>query len=70
MMFNEVDFLDRFGSAAAAGFKGVEFLLPYAYDVHQLGCRQIHCMARLKPRGVNGEQMHAAYIANLQFEPD
>jgi len=36
MMFNEVDFLDRFGAAARAGFKGVEFLFPYAYDKHQL----------------------------------
>ena len=119
MMFNEVDFLDRFAAAANAGFKGVEFLFPYAYDKHQLaelvrrteqqvilfnmapgdwnagdrgvacdparrgefqehvgqaidyaralGCRQIHCMAGLKPRGVNEEQMRAAYIANLQF---
>jgi hydroxypyruvate isomerase len=31
MMFNEVDFLDRFDAAAKAGFKGVEFLFPYDY---------------------------------------
>ena len=119
MMFNEVDFLDRFGAAAKAGFKGVEFLFPYAYDKNQvaevarknnlqvilfnmppgdwnagdrglacdpartsefqelvgkaidyalaLNCKQVHCMAGLKPRGVNEEQMRAAYIANLQF---
>jgi len=30
MMFNEVAFLDRFAAAAAAGFRGVEFLFPYA----------------------------------------
>jgi hydroxypyruvate isomerase len=29
MMFNEVDFLDRFAAAAAAGFRAVEFLFPY-----------------------------------------
>lgn len=29
MMFNEVAFLDRFAAAAAAGFRGVEFLFPY-----------------------------------------
>lgn len=29
MMFNEHPFLDRFAAAAAAGFKGVEFLFPY-----------------------------------------
>jgi hydroxypyruvate isomerase len=36
MMFNEVDFIDRFAAAAKAGFKGVEFLFPYAYDKNQL----------------------------------
>ena len=119
MMFNEVDFLERFAAAARAGFKGVEFLFPYAYEKSQLaellqkhklelvlfnmppgdfnagdrgmacdpsrkgefqemtgkaidyalalGCRQLHCMAGLKPRGVNEEQMREAYIASLQF---
>ncbi len=32
MMFNEVDFLDRFDAAARAGFKGVEYLFPCDYD--------------------------------------
>lgn len=32
MMFNEVDFMDRFGAAARAGFRGVEYLFPYDYD--------------------------------------
>lgn len=36
MMFNEVDFLERFGAAARAGFQGVEYLFPYPYDKHQL----------------------------------
>ncbi|MDP6512059.1 MAG: hydroxypyruvate isomerase [SAR202 cluster bacterium] len=36
MMFNEVDFLDRFAAAADAGFKGVEYLFPYDYDKDQL----------------------------------
>ena len=119
MMFNEVDFLDRFAAAAKAGFKGAEFLFPYAYDKHQLAelaqknklqvilfnmppgdwnagdrgmaidparhaefqdnvgkaveyartlnCKQIHCMAGLKPRGLNDEQMREAYITNLRF---
>ena len=30
MMFNEVDFLDRFAAAAEAGFTGVEYLFPLA----------------------------------------
>lgn len=36
MLFNEHDFLDRFQAAAEAGFKGVEYLFPYAYDKQQL----------------------------------
>lgn len=31
MMFNEHEFLERFTTANAAGFKAVEFLFPYAY---------------------------------------
>jgi hydroxypyruvate isomerase len=31
MMFTEVDFLERFGAAARAGFRGVEFLFPYEF---------------------------------------
>ena len=36
MMFNEVDFLDRFAAAAAAGFAGVEYLFPYPYEKDRL----------------------------------
>jgi hydroxypyruvate isomerase len=36
MLFNEVDFLDRFEKAARAGFKGVEYLFPYAWKKEQL----------------------------------
>lgn len=32
MLFTESDFLDRFRLAADAGFRGVEYLFPYAYD--------------------------------------
>ena len=32
LMFNEVDFLDRFEAAANAGFKAVEYLFPYDFD--------------------------------------
>jgi hydroxypyruvate isomerase len=31
MQFNEVPFMERFDAAAAAGFKAVEFLLPYDF---------------------------------------
>lgn len=36
LLFNEVDFLDRFERAARAGFKGVEYQFPYGWDKEQL----------------------------------
>ncbi|HLD13451.1 MAG TPA: hydroxypyruvate isomerase, partial [Burkholderiales bacterium] len=36
MLFNEVEFLERFDAAAKAGFRGVEYLFPYPYDKNQL----------------------------------
>jgi len=36
MMFNEVDFLERFARAARAGFKGVECQFPYEWGKEQL----------------------------------
>jgi hydroxypyruvate isomerase len=39
MLFNEVDFLDRYGAAAAVGFEGVEYLFPYAWPKEQLAER-------------------------------
>ncbi len=36
MMFNEVPFLDRFAAAAAAGFRGVEFLFPYDHPKEEV----------------------------------
>ena len=39
MLFGEVDFLDRFAAAAAAGFKGAEFLFPYDWPAAEIGER-------------------------------
>jgi hydroxypyruvate isomerase len=36
MLWNELDFLERFAAASKAGFKAVEYLFPYAYDKQQL----------------------------------
>jgi hydroxypyruvate isomerase len=36
MMFNEVDFPDRFERAGRVGFKGVEYLFPYGWGKEQL----------------------------------
>ncbi|MEM8991472.1 MAG: 2-oxo-tetronate isomerase [Pseudomonadota bacterium] len=39
MMFNEHAFLDRFGAAARAGFRGVEYLFPYEHDAGEIRAR-------------------------------
>lgn len=36
MLFNEVEFLDRFKASKEAGFTGVEYLFPYAFPKEQL----------------------------------
>lgn len=36
MMFTEVEFMERFKQAANAGFKGVEYLFPYAFAMDQI----------------------------------
>jgi len=43
---------------------GVGKALDYA---RALNCKQLHCMAGLKPRGVGEAKMRDTYIANLQF---
>ena len=39
MMFNEWEFLDRFGAAADAGFRAVEYLFPYAFEPDAIAAR-------------------------------
>lgn len=39
MLFTEVAFLDRFAEAAKAGFKGVEFLFPYAFEAERIAAQ-------------------------------
>lgn len=36
MLFNEFPFMERFKQASNAGFKGVEFLFPYAYSANDI----------------------------------
>lgn len=36
MLFNEYSFIDRFSAAGKAGFKGVEYLFPYAFSPEEL----------------------------------
>lgn len=122
MLFTEVDFLDRFQAAANAGFRGVEYLFPYAYpaqdirerlDAHgltqvlhnlpagdwaagergiaclpdrvdefragveraieyagTLGCRQVNCLAGIKPEHVSDFDAHRTLVDNLRFAAD
>ncbi len=119
MLFNEVGFLDRFGAAARAGFKGVEYLFPYDFDKAQLaqllrkhnlvqvlhnlpagnwnagergigchpdrvaefeasvdraidyatalGCKQVNCLAGIRPPSVDPNDARETFIRNLQF---
>ena len=39
MLYNDVDFLDRFAAAARDGFQAVEYLFPYAYSAQELAAR-------------------------------
>ncbi|HVP65982.1 MAG TPA: hydroxypyruvate isomerase [Anaeromyxobacteraceae bacterium] len=48
MLFGEADFLDRFELAARAGFRGVEYLFPYAYPADALAERLArHALAQV-----------------------
>jgi hydroxypyruvate isomerase len=39
-LFHEVPFLERFGEAAHAGFRAVEFAFPYEYRIAEVAARQ------------------------------
>ena len=119
MMYGEHDFLDRFKAAAEDGFKGVEYLFPYAHakgdvasaleasgleqvlfnmppgnwdagergiaslpdrtDEFEAGIGQaldyakalkspmLHCMAGIKPDGVDVSEAHSTFVQNLRI---
>jgi hydroxypyruvate isomerase len=48
MLFNEVEFIERFKAASDAGFLGVEYLFPYAFPKEQL-VEQLdkHCLKQV-----------------------
>lgn len=39
LLFTELPFLDRFGAAADAGFRGVEFMFPYEFEADDIRAR-------------------------------
>ena len=119
MLWNELQFMDRFAAAARAGFEGVEYLFPYDLDKnriveqlkqHQLaqvlhnlpagnwaegergigchpgrakefqdgvaraieyagalGCKQVNCLAGIRPRHVDPVEAREVFIKNLQY---
>lgn len=119
LLFTERPFLDRFGAASAAGFRGVEFLFPLDWPLDRLvdnverynlqvtlmnlapgdwsggdrglaclpqrvaefrrrlqetivyaralGCRRLHCVAGVMPRGVSVRTAETCYIDNVLF---
>jgi hydroxypyruvate isomerase len=121
-LFTDLPFPQRFAHAAAAGFKGVEYLFPYDWPADEvagwlraagleqvlfnlspgdwqagerglacltgrqadfvesveqaieyavlLDCKRVHCMAGLRPPGVDEAVLEASYIGNLRFAAD
>ena len=55
MLFTELPFMQRFGAAAQAGFSGVEFLFPYAFEAdeiaHQLSINKLELVLHNLPAG-------------------
>lgn len=117
-LFADAPFPERFARAAAAGFRGVEYLFPYDHPpeaiagwlrdagleqvlfnlpagnweggerglaclpgreeefdagtnlalryAQALGCRRLHCLAGLRPEGVDEAEIRRTYVANLR----
>ncbi len=66
LMYPDLPFLERFGAAAADGFKGVEYLFPYAFDaavladvLHTHGLQQV--LFNTPPAGQERRSMVAAW---------
>ena len=71
MMYPELPFLDRFEAAAKDGFKAVEYLFPYAYDVKELAARLKNnglqqVLFNLPPGGVDAASIDAAWNAGTR----
>ncbi len=75
MLWNELDFVDRFAAAAKAGFTGVEYLFPYDYDKGQLAEQlQKHKLAQVLhnfpagdwSKGERGIGCHPDRVAEFQ----
>ena len=72
MMFNEVPFPARFAAAAAAGFKGVEFLFPYELPAREVARLLTDALEDLVvPPPCRFTQSHVAELRNSrQHSPE
>jgi hydroxypyruvate isomerase len=73
MLWTEHDFLDRFEAAAKAGFKGVEFLFPYAYPANALAERLernglVQVLFNMPPGNWDGGERGLACLAERKQE--
>jgi hydroxypyruvate isomerase len=73
MMFNEVPFLDRFAAAAAAGFRGVEYLFPYEHGADEVAARLndarlAQALFNMPPGDWNGGERGLAALAGREGE--
>jgi hydroxypyruvate isomerase len=66
LMYPDLPFLERFGAAAADGFRGVEYLFPYAFDATVLadvlnthGLQQV--LFNTPPAGLDRDSMVGAW---------
>ena len=69
MMYTALPFLDRFEAAAQDGFKGVEYLFPYAYPALEIAARlKAHNLQQVlfnaPPGGTNADSIAKAWDVN------
>ena len=72
MLYNEVDFPQRFGERGIAVLPdrvgefqdGVGAAIEYATA---LGCKQVNCLAGITPQGVAPAKLRETFVANLRF---
>lgn len=73
LMFTELPFLDRFAGAAQAGFKGVEFLFPYAHPADDIARRMqeaglVNVLFNMPPGDWDGGERGMAALPGREAE--
>lgn len=71
MLYPELPFLDRFAAAARDGFKGVEYLFPYAHPAEDIAARlKTHGLQQVlfnaPPGGTDAASIDAAWAAGMR----